>query len=393
MAASLSGKTSFLHLCSYCFFVFLSMQVEAIVPGLSSNRTRSLLQTLSTGNAIDDCRKSAVDWNSDRMHMAGCGIGFGSGAFGGANGNYYTVTDPSDDPLNPQPGTLRYAVIQEEPVWIVFQSDMTITLRNELVVNSHKTLDGRGASVHIAHGACITIFRASRVIIHGLNIHHCVTTEGGWVATKPGHLSHRGRADGDGIRVFESHHVWIDHNSFWECHDGLVDVLHGSNFITISNNHFHDHDKVMLLGHADESELDHDMKITVVYNRFGPRCVQRMPRCRFGYFHVANNDYHAWEMYAIGGSAHPTIISQGNRFLASDKRDAKEITKRVGHAGDWISIDDVFLNGAFFVESGRGDLISRYTPEQQFEVKSGSQVTAMTAEAGVLKCQSSLATC
>lgn len=39
-------------------------------------------------------------------------------------------------------------------------------------------------------------------------------------------------------------------------------------------------------------------------------------RCRHGYFHVVNNDYTHWEMYAIGGSAAPTINSQGNRFLA-----------------------------------------------------------------------------
>jgi pectate lyase len=40
-------------------------------------------------------------------------------------------------------------------------------------------------------------------------------------------------------------------------------------------------------------------------------------RCRFGYFHVVNNDYDGWGLYAIGGSAGPTILSQGNRFRAS----------------------------------------------------------------------------
>lgn len=48
-------------------------------------------------------------------------------------------------------------------------------------------------------------------------------------------------------------------------------------------------------------------------------------RCRHGYFHVVNNDYTKWEMYAIGGSAEPTINSQGNRFLAPDNRFTKEV--------------------------------------------------------------------
>lgn len=48
-------------------------------------------------------------------------------------------------------------------------------------------------------------------------------------------------------------------------------------------------------------------------------------RCRHGYFHVVNNDYTHWEMYAIGGSANPTINSQGNRFVAPDDRFSKEV--------------------------------------------------------------------
>lgn len=50
-----------------------------------------------------------------------------------------------------------------------------------------------------------------------------------------------------------------------------------------------------------------------------------MCRCRHGYFHVVNNDYTHWEMYAIGGSADPTINSQGNRYLAPTDSNAKEV--------------------------------------------------------------------
>ena len=54
-------------------------------------------------------------------------------------------------------------------------------------------------------------------------------------------------------------------------------------------------------------------------------CLTHNCRCRHGYFHVVNNDYSHWEMYAIGGSAAPTINSQGNRFLAPNDNYNKEV--------------------------------------------------------------------
>ncbi|GLJ17498.1 hypothetical protein SUGI_0304370 [Cryptomeria japonica] len=94
----------------------------------------------------------------------------------------------------------------------------------------------------------------------------------------------------------------------------------------------------MLLGHNDAYTEDVKMQVTVAFNHFGEGLVQRMPRCRNGYFHVLNNDYTHWEMYAIGGSANPTINSQGNRFLAPDYRFHKEVTKHQDSTeGNWRS--------------------------------------------------------
>ncbi|KAI4326753.1 hypothetical protein MLD38_032032 [Melastoma candidum] len=83
------------------------------------------------------------------------------------------------------------------------------------------------------------------------------------------------------------------------------------------------HDKAMLSGHSDSYTRDKNMQVTI---NFGEGLVQRMPRCRHGYFHVVNNDYTHWEMYAIGESANPTINSQGNRFLAPG--DLEEMQKQ-----------------------------------------------------------------
>ncbi|KAI3751540.1 hypothetical protein L2E82_22628 [Cichorium intybus] len=66
--------------------------------------------------------------------------------------------------------------------------------------------------------------------------------------------------------------------------------------------------------------------VTFAFNHFGKGLIQRMPRCRHGYFHVVNNDFTEWKMYAIGGSANPTINSQGNRYIAPPDPNAKEVT-------------------------------------------------------------------
>lgn len=83
----------------------------------------------------------------------------------------------------------------------------------------------------------------------------------------------------------------------------------------------------MLFGASDGFSGDQIMQITLAFNHFGKGLVQRMPRCRWGFFHVVNNDYTHWLMYAIGGSSHPTIVSQGNRFVAPPNPNAKEVFK------------------------------------------------------------------
>ena len=71
-----------------------------------------------TGNPIDDCWRCDPNWENNRQRLADCAIGFGRTAVGGKGGRIYVVTDSSDrDAANPIPGTLRHAVIQDEPLW------------------------------------------------------------------------------------------------------------------------------------------------------------------------------------------------------------------------------------------------------------------------------------
>ncbi|KZV16918.1 putative pectate lyase 8 [Dorcoceras hygrometricum] len=360
---------------------------------ISQNAT----ETCGTGNPMDDCWRCDPNWMRHRRRLADCAVGFGRNAIGGRDGRYYVVSDPSDDdPVNPRPGTLRHAVIQDQPLWIVFKRDMVITLKQELIMNSFKTIDGRGTDVHIANGACITIQYVTNIIIHGLHIHDCKRTGNAMVRSSPSHYGWRTMADGDGISIFGGSHVWIDHNWLSSCSDGLIDAIMGSTAITISNNYFTQHNEVHPLSPLFPSFWQYGTRrllLRFVYFRVMKRQFFSNPRCRHGHFHVVNNVYTSWEMYAIGGSANPTINSQGNRFIASDNPFAKEITKRVVNPSDsewrnwnWKSEGDIMLNGAYFVPSGRNAPAS-YARASSLVAKPASMVGILTADAGVLYCR------
>jgi pectate lyase len=61
-------------------------------------------------------------------------------------------------------------------------------------------------------------------------------------------------AYGDGVTIQLSTNVWVDHCDFSgdetvgkDTYDGLVDLSHAADFVTISNNYFHNHVSTFLL--------------------------------------------------------------------------------------------------------------------------------------------------
>ncbi|KAK7381316.1 hypothetical protein VNO78_33917 [Psophocarpus tetragonolobus] len=343
-------------------------------------------------NPIDTCWRCRSDWAQDRFRLAKCSKGFGRRAVGGLGGPIYVVTDSSDnDMVNPKPGTIRHAVTQQGPLWITFAHSMIITLQQELLISSNKTIDGRGANVQFKGGAGLTIQFVSNVIIHGIRIKNIVPKEGGMIKDSYNHVGLRTRSDGDAISIFGASNIWIDHVSLSNCADGLIDIIEGSTGITISNCHMTKHNDVMLFGASDSYSGDKIMQITVAFNHFGQGLIQRMPRCRWGFVHVLNNDYTHWMMYAIGGSSGPTILSQGNRFIAPNNDVAKEITHRdyatpdVWKNWQWQSDMDLFMNGAKFTTSGSPIRLA-YNKGFIMKPRDGTHVSRLTRHSGALDC-------
>lgn len=224
---------------TYLYLVVLAVQVLTVRVFGDDKTPNSMM------NSIDSCWRSDPLWSTNRYSLANCAKGFGAGALGGRYGPFYVVTDPSDDPAEPKPGTLRYGVVQEGPRWITFEKDMVINLKHNLMMTSDKTIDGRGANVEISNGPCIRVVDVQNVIIHGISFNNCVPSKRGLVRKTWSHppVDVNGQ-DGDAIALHHASNVWIDHCRFSNAVDGLVDITHESTNVTVSNNYLTQHDKV-----------------------------------------------------------------------------------------------------------------------------------------------------
>ncbi|NUP66698.1 MAG: polysaccharide lyase family 1 protein [Nonomuraea sp.] len=139
----------------------------------------------------------------------------------------------------------------------------------------------------------------------------------------------------DNVEVSASTHVWLDHNTLsdgdnpdsgqplyfgrpYQVHDGLLDVVRASNYVTMSWNHLSNHDKVTLIGNTDSptkyGEAD-KLKVTLHHNYF-EGLGQRTPRVRFGQVHVYDNYYTGGDAYeySIGVGFGSQVYAESNAF-------------------------------------------------------------------------------
>jgi pectate lyase len=174
-------------------------------------------------------------------------------------------------------------------------------------VASDKTIIGIGATARIENGG-LTI---------GLPVDDAVTAVPANAVRNIiiRNLSFSGASD-DAINVqMFSHHIWIDHNDLCCGGDGLVDIKRGSDFVTVSWNRTHDHNKTMLLGHDDANgpqDIGH-LRVTYHHNFFDGSD-QRNPRVRFGEpVHVYNN-YCRNASYCIVSAMDAGLVVENNYF-------------------------------------------------------------------------------
>ncbi|KAH6654821.1 pectate lyase 2 [Truncatella angustata] len=104
---------------------------------------------------------------------------------------------------------------------------------------------------------------------------------------------------GDCVTIQKSSNVWVDSSDFSndldhgkDYYDGLVDTVHASEWVSITNNYFHDHWKGCLVGHSSKNEAEDvgHLHVTFAYN-WWDNINSRTPMYRFGTGHLYNSYY------------------------------------------------------------------------------------------------------
>ncbi|WP_160097449.1 pectate lyase family protein [Kibdelosporangium aridum] len=219
------------------------------------------------------------------------------GTTGGAGGATVTVSSFADFRTQAQASGARTILVNG-----------MLSGSGTVEISANKTIRGVGANSGIS-GTTLNIedMRPANVIIQNMNI--------------------RGVRGNDAIQIESATHVWIDHNTMSstiendpDFYDGMLDITHGADYITVSWNVIRDHWKTSLVGHSDgnASEDRGHLRVTYHHNWFN-RTFERGPRVRFGEtVHVFNNYYsnvnHNSASYAIASLMDAGLLVEGNAF-------------------------------------------------------------------------------
>jgi len=177
----------------------------------------------------------------------------------------------------------------------------------EVTVRANKSIIGVGPSSGLTGiGLSIEHMHPANVIVQNMNISKVTASSG----------------DGDAIHIQDADHVWIDHNSLSsdlnngvDFYDGLTDITHAGDFITVSWNHNFNHFKDSLLGHSDGNASEDTGHLRVTYHHnFYDNTKERHPRVRFGDpVHVYDN-YELNADYGIASTENGGVLAEDNVF-------------------------------------------------------------------------------
>lgn len=284
-------------------------------------------------------------------------LGFASangGTTGGAGGSTTTVTDLA---------SFSEAAESEEPLVIVIEG--SIQGPGKVRPASDKTIVGASGGADLENVG-IYVRRVSNVIIRNLRIA-------------------RVDADnGDAIGVDGSTNVWVDHvdlegdlNVGKDDYDGLFDVTHASDYVTISYSYFHNHWKGSLIGHSD-SNADEDtghLRVTYAHNHWVD-VNSRNPSIRFGTLHVYNSLYENLATSGINTRMGAQALIESTAFV-----NAKRAVTTLDSDDDGFAVlNDVDLGGSD--NSAPEGTISGSDLPYTYELVGAANVASAVADVG-----------
>ncbi|MGV9416571.1 pectate lyase family protein [Streptomyces sp. NPDC003674] len=282
-------------------------------------------------------------------------VGFGAGTTGGGAATAVTVSTSDAFKAAVTGGTAK-----------VVKVNGLISLSGQIDIGSNTTVLGVGSSSGFTGGG-LRLKKVTNVVVRNLNLSKAVKT--------------------DAITVQASTRVWIDHNTLSsdrdhgkDYYDGLVDITHGSDYVTVSWNTFKDHYKGSLVGHSDSNagEDTGHLRVTYHHNWFD-NVNSRIPSLRFGTGHFYDN-YVVGAETAVHSRMGAQMLVENNVFRSTQ---VAVTTSRDSDMDGYANLRGNDLGGAATEISRTGTFTS---PPYGYTAEPASGVVAsVTAGAGAGK--------
>ncbi|KAI8623539.1 pectate lyase a [Xylariaceae sp. FL1651] len=198
-----------------------------------------------------------------------CPVGYctlNGGTTGGAGGTTTTVSSLA---------AFTAAVQAAGPAVVLVSGTLTGAVK--VNVTSNKTIIGKTGSSLTGIG--LTLLGQSNIIIRNLKSSKVLAEYG------------------DVVTVQKSTNVWIDSCDFSsdldhdkDYYDGLIDIVHASEWVTVSNSYLHDHWKGGLVGHSSDNGAEDTGHLHITYyGNWWDNINSRTPMYRFGQGHIFNS--------------------------------------------------------------------------------------------------------
>ncbi|WP_040702061.1 pectate lyase family protein [Nocardiopsis ganjiahuensis] len=274
-----------------------------------------------------------------------------TGGFGGETVNEYLLSEYSSWSDESTPGEALYAVLKDHS-----GSDDGLVVHVDVAVTADQVSEDKIDVKDVSNVSVLGVGDEGRFDGIGFKV-----TRSENVVFRNLAVREVSQGEGDALEVTEnSSNVWIDHNEFSsekegvdkDFYDGLVDIKHGSEYVTVSWNRFEDHWKTSLVGHNDTAGSAPD-RITYHHNLFS-NLNSRVPLVRHADVHMLNNVFEDIDGSAINARMGARVLVEGNHFdnVGSGETDGHDgqIQGPVGwwygspETGYWNLVDNAFVD-------------------------------------------------
>lgn len=228
-------------------------------------------------------------------------------------------------------------------------------------IPSNTSIVGMASSAGVSGGG-LSIDQAENIVVRGLRLSQARDAFPQWDPSD----GEKGEwnAQYDNLSLRQARRIWINQNTFTnavsqenpvqrlgrpvEHYDGLLDITHRSDLVTVSWNRFEDHRKTTLIGGSDKANDAGVLRVTFHHNHWLD-VGSRAPRVRYGLVHVYNNLYTITERglaefdYSVGVGVGANVLLQSNLWRVPPGLRASRILK--GWGGRQVRDEGTLVNG------------------------------------------------